>query len=77
MLGGIGYAYVDVDAVGFSDSDNLLCGQLGAGLGYSPLDHLVIDLKYKYLLAEKAHVDVLRAEISAHQVLLGLRYEFQ
>jgi opacity protein-like surface antigen len=83
VLGGFGYGYLDANAGIVSESYNLICGQIGAGLGYSITDHLIIDLRYKYFMTQNVDVSVsnqpvneVRTDVTSQQVLVGLRYEF-
>ena len=76
VLAGIGG--VDVD---LGDVNTRFAYQFGAGFGYKILDHLFIDLKYKFFMTDpfnynkggtKYRID----DLSSHQVQLGLRYRF-
>ncbi len=61
---------------------------VGAGVGYSLTDHIVIDLGYRYTsFGDAKKVDKVRSDalgniqfqakdITAHEALLGLRYQF-
>ena len=74
---GAGTANVDNEAVGDDDSAAL---QAGAGLGYALTKNIILDLKYRYIMAEdlefKSAGSKATVEISGHQLQLGARYEF-
>lgn len=70
VLGGLGYNTVKIES---SRSDGSFAGQLGAGVGFSILDSLIIDLRYRYVMSEE-YLDSF--SINTHQVGLGLRFTF-
>lgn len=74
ILAGIGGAHVDMDI----DRDDVLAGQLGAGIGYALTDKLILDLKYKYFMTEKVALigDIAKGTVAGHHVMVGLRYQF-
>lgn len=70
ILGGLGYSSVKVES--FS-SEGSFAGQLGAGIGFSLTEKLIIDLKYRYMMSQE-YLDTFN--FNAHQLGLGLRYHF-
>lgn len=80
--GGFGGVHVDVDdatvgAVTLNhESDFVLGGQLGGGLGYLIGEHLEVSVDYRFLLTEDANLNGLDVEYQAHSVMLGLKYLF-
>ena len=68
FLVGLGRAKVEVE----SDDASVFASQLGAGVGYSITEHVILDLKYKYFVTE-AYQDL---RFKSHQVLFGVRYQF-
>ena len=73
ILAGIGVINAEVD----SEDDTFMGGQVGAGVGYAISDSFILDLKYKYLMADDADfggVDV--EDIGGHQIQLGARFLF-
>jgi opacity protein-like surface antigen len=73
LLGGLGAANVDLDG----EDDSVFAGQIGAGIGYALNQNIIVDLKYKYFLTEDIEIiDGTEMEISPHQLLLGIRYQF-
>jgi opacity protein-like surface antigen len=75
VMAGVGYTYAELDDGG-TQHDNLFCGQIGAGLGYAIVDHLIVDLRYTFFLSQDAYFGNIRTELSSNQVALGLRYAF-
>jgi len=76
LLGGLGYARVLIDVDSDNSNHNKFSGQVGAGIGYSLTEHLILDLKYKYFMVERFDIGDERLKLSSNQLLLGLRYEF-
>ena len=82
IMGGLGFANVEgtVGAGLGKHGDDLFAGQLGAGVGYALTDHIILDLKYKYFATEDYEysdgVNKLTVDISGHQFLFGVRYQF-
>ncbi len=82
IMGGVGAANIE-GTVGASEKhdENSFVGQVGAGIGYYLTEHVVLDLKYKYLMTNQyKYRDSLGNEldviIDCHNLLFGVRYEF-
>ena len=84
ITAGIGYAEVEVNdynipgsgALNYSDDDSVFAFQVGAGVGYAINTALTLDVKYRYFATEDPEFGTSEAEISSHQIMLGLRYRF-
>lgn len=80
--GGFGGIHIDikdaqVGSVNFdNESDFVLGGQLGAGLGYQIGEHFVASLDYRFLLTEDSNFQGLDVEYQSHSVMLGIKYLF-
>ncbi len=80
--GGLGAVIVDIDdpeiaGIALEDGDDTVFGgQVGAGLGYSVTEHVVVSLDYRFLITEDPDFDGTDAEYQNHTVLLGVRYLF-
>lgn len=81
---GLGYATVDIndyDVTGaglldYSDDDSVFAYQLGVGIGYAVNENVTIDIRYRYFAAEDAEFDTTEVELSSHNLLVGIRYNF-
>lgn len=70
LMAGLGIANVDGD-------DTVVAVNLGGGVGYALDENVTLDLKYKYFVADDAELDDVDIEdISAHQILFGVRFTF-
>ncbi len=80
--GGFGGIHIDIkDAsiggVSFdNDSDFVIGGQLGGGLGYQFDEHLAVSLDYRFLITEDAKFQGLDVEYQSHSVMAGIKYLF-
>jgi len=80
--GGFGGVHVDIDDAQVAgtplnhESDFVLGGQLGAGLGYMIDDHLGVSLDYRFLITEDPNMNGVDVEYQTHSVMLGVRYFF-
>ncbi|MEO3431082.1 outer membrane beta-barrel protein [Pelagibius sp. CAU 1746] len=80
--GGGGGVHIDIkDAqvgnVSFdNESDFVLGGQLGGGLGYRFGEHLAVSLDYRFLITDDANVQGLDVEYQSHSVMVGIKYLF-
>ena len=70
VVGGLGYSTVKI---GEGSSDGSVAGQLGAGVGFSILENLVLDLRYRYAFSQE-YLDTFN--INANQLGIGLRFNF-
>ena len=74
--GGLGMATMDLDGV----EDDVMIGQLGAGVNYNLTPRLVLDAGYRYAVSEDPTFDAgsstLETEYESQSLLLGLRYNF-
>ena len=77
-MAGIGLANInaDLDSIDESDDDTVFAYQAGLGVGYALNDSATLDLKYIYFATEDADFDGIDAEISSHNVVLGIRFAF-
>jgi opacity protein-like surface antigen len=76
VMAGFGYTYAELDNGTSTMHDNLFCGQIGGGLGYAIVEHLIIDLRYTFFMSQDAYFEDMRTELSSNQFALGLRYAF-
>ena len=80
VFGGVGVIHANGDLDGEKTNDSLPAANIGVGLGYYLSEHLMADLKYKYLFAKDLKVSddtgSVDIEMSAHQFQIGLRYFF-
>jgi opacity protein-like surface antigen len=78
VLAGLGLMDTTINDSVDGDSDDMLWGaQLGAGVGYELSESVILDLKYKYLMAEEGDFGGTKVEkIGGHQIQLGARYQF-
>lgn len=80
--GGFGGVHIDVNdarAGGIeleSESDFVIGGQLGGGLGYQVDEHVAVALDYRFLMTDDANFQGLDVEYQSHSVMLGLKYLF-
>lgn len=80
--GGFGGVHIDMNdaqAAGInldSQSDFVIGGQLGGGLGYQIGAHLVVSLNYRFLITEDAQFETFDVEYQNHAVMLGIKYLF-
>lgn len=80
--GGVGGVHIDIndaEVAGIDleeESDFVIGGQLGGGLGYRFDEHVVVSLDYRFLITEEAKFQDLDVEYQNHSVLLGLKYLF-
>jgi opacity protein-like surface antigen len=80
--GGFGGVHIDIKDAQISgirldnQSDFMLGGQLGGGLGYQFDEHFAVSLDYRFLITEGTNFGTLDAEYQNHAVLLGLKYFF-
>lgn len=80
--GGFGGVHIDIkdaQAGGVpldNESDFVIGGQLGAGLGYQLGEHVVLSLDYRFLITDDASFQGLDVAYQSHSVLLGLKYLF-
>lgn len=83
IMAGIGFAEIDADLdsiagynLDLSDDDSVFAYQFGLGVGYALNDSVTLDLKYVYFATEDPDFDGLNAEISSHNAVLGIRFNF-
>ena len=69
LMFGVGRA--DIESGPYDRSE--LAYQIGGGIGYSMSEHIILDLKYRYLNLEDDTNDL---RFHLQQVLLGVRYMF-
>jgi len=53
-----------------------LGGQIGAGIGYSVTDNVVVSLDYRFLITDDPEFGDTEAEYQNHSVMLGFKYLF-
>lgn len=74
--GGLGMATIDLDGA----DDDVMIGQLGAGVNYNLTPRLVLDAGYRYAMAEDPKFvegnTKIETEYESQSLLLGLRYNF-
>lgn len=78
-FGGVHIDINDVQAAGVnldSESDFMLGGQVGGGLGYQLDEHVVVSLDYRFLITEGTKFETFDVEYQNHSVMLGLKYLF-
>lgn len=74
----LGINDVTVSAPGYGtatvrDSDYVFAYQIGAGVGYTINERVILDLKYRYFASEDPDFGEAKAEFATHNILLGLR----
>jgi opacity protein-like surface antigen len=80
--GGFGGVHIDINdaqAGGIeleNESDFVIGGQLGGGLGYQFDEHVAVTLDYRFLITDDASIQGLDVEYQSHSVMLGLKYLF-
>lgn len=80
--GGFGGVHIDLndaEVAGLelsNESDFVIGGQLGGGLNYQVVEHLVLSLDYRFLITQEPHFEAFSAEYQSHSVMLGLKYLF-
>ena len=80
--GGFGGVHVDVNNANVGgvrlegESDFMIGGQVGGGLGYLIGEHVEVSLDYRFLITEDASLNSVDVEYQSHSVMLGLRYLF-
>lgn len=80
--GGAGGVHIDIKDAAVAgiplenESDFVLGGQLGGGLGYQFNRHLVVSLDYRFLVTDESSFQGLEVEYQSHSVMLGLKYLF-
>ena len=77
VLAGFGFIRADLDTGDIDESDTVLAGQVGAGVGYAVSDGVTIDLKYKLVTSQdiefKDEDGKNEVENMGHQIQLGVR----
>lgn len=80
--GGFGGVHIDINdgqVAGIAldeESDFVIGGQLGAGVGWQLDDHVVLSLDYRFLMTDDASFQGLDVSYQSHSVLLGAKYLF-
>jgi len=80
--GGFGGVHIDIndgEVAGIAldeESDFVIGGQLGAGVGWQLGEHMVLSLDYRFLMTDDASFNGLDVSYQSHSVLLGARYLF-
>jgi opacity protein-like surface antigen len=78
--GGFGGVHIDIndgEVAGIAldeESDFVIGGQLGGGLGYQLDEHLVLSVDYRFLITDDADFQGLDVSYQSHSVLLGVAY---
>ena len=73
---GIGAATVNFSELGFEEDDTVFAYQLGAGVGLTMSETLILDFSYRYLASQDSELDVYEAEAASHNLTVGLRMAF-
>ena len=86
FLAGIGFINADLDiedtsvTVAASRDDTVFAGTIGVGVGCEVSENLIIDLKYKYLMAQDLEDtldgDKVKIELAGHMFQIGARCQF-
>lgn len=86
LTGGLGIAQVDFSdivlppytdvVVRIDGDDNVFAYQIGAGVGYSMTEQLMLDFKYRYFVTEDPDLGIAKTEFESHNLLVGIRYQF-
>ena len=86
FLAGIGFINADLDIEdsdvtnASSGDDTVFAGTIGVGVGYEVSENLIIDLKYKYLMAQDFEDtldgDKVKIEVAGHMFQIGARCQF-
>jgi opacity protein-like surface antigen len=80
--GGFGGVHIDISNADVGtiavdhESDFVIGGQVGGGLGYLIDEHLELSLDYRFLTTEDANLNGVDVEYQSHSVMLGLKYLF-
>ena len=82
---GMGWGRAELKAPGNSVKDNGVSAQIGAGINYRLCEHTVVDLGYRYITYDDFDKEYrvpgylyekYEYKPRAHEILLGVRYEF-
>lgn len=76
---GIGYGWTNLEHQELNEKrdDSNMAWQLGAGISYSVMDNMMLDLGYRYLNSTTfAFTDDIDFDIASHQIYLGARLAF-
>lgn len=79
LMGGIGFATVDVSVDSVSADATPFAWQVGAGIGVKASETITVDLGYRYMATADVEVDgdvYDSVSFSTSKVLLGMRYSF-
>jgi opacity protein-like surface antigen len=80
--GGFGGVHIDINNADVGtialdhESDFVIGGQVGGGLGYMIDEHLEISLDYRFLMTDDANMNGVDVEYQSHSAMLGLKYLF-
>ncbi|WP_193370284.1 outer membrane protein [Pelagibius marinus] len=80
--GGFGGVHIDIKDAAIAgvrfgnDSDFVIGGQLGGGLGYQIDEHFAVSLDYRFLITDDANFQGLDVEYQSHSVMAGIKYLF-
>ncbi|WP_185805713.1 outer membrane protein [Chlorobium phaeovibrioides] len=79
LMGGLGFATVDVSDSSVSADVTPFAWQLGAGVGVPATDNITVDLGYRYFSTADVDIDSTVYDsigFSTSKILLGMRYSF-
>jgi len=76
ITAGAGLATVKFDDTIESDDDSVFAWQAGAGVGFALNDHAYLDFTYRYFATSDLSIYDADIDISGHNFLAGLRYNF-
>lgn len=84
ITAGMGLAHVAMDSFDVAGivsstskyTDTVMIGQVGGGLEMAVNENLALDVRYRYMMTEEAHLGYLNSELSSHNVYAGLRFKF-
>jgi len=81
LFAGLGFLNGEIDGeLGEKYDDTVFAGQLGFGVGYAITEHVILDLKYKYFMAQDLEIkdgsDRINVSLDGSQIQFGVRYQF-
>jgi opacity protein-like surface antigen len=69
---GIGYAQVEVD----DEDDDVVAGQLGAGVLFALSPSVAVDLGYRFMMTDDPDIGGAQFKVRQHTALLGVQVRF-
>jgi opacity protein-like surface antigen len=74
---GVGYADVDVkDYLGKDYDDDVVAGQIGAGILFALSPRVAVDLGYRFMITDDPEIKDVEFEVRQHTATLGIQVRF-